>query len=105
MTTQQFSLDERPRRHPDSAFRPIGDEGGLVVLAGKAEVKVLNPVGIAVFALLDGLHSVREIVAAVAEDFDVGGEQALTDVQEFLADLGSQGMLMAPEAESAQETS
>ncbi len=31
-----------PKKHPDSAFRAIGDEGGLVVLPGRAEVKVLN---------------------------------------------------------------
>lgn len=105
MNTPQFSLDGRPKRHPDSAFRSIAADGGLVVLAGKAEVKVLNPVGMTVFALLDGRHSVREIVATVADEFEVDGAQALTDVQEFLADLEMQGMLMAPDAESAQETS
>ena len=105
MTTQEFSLEECPKRHPDSAFRAIGDEGGLVVLAGKAEVKVLNPVGMTVFALLDGRHSVREIAAIVARDFEVDSAQAFTDVQEFLAELGGQGMLLAPNAASAQETS
>ena len=105
MDTLRFRLDDRPRRHPDSAFRSIADEGGLVVLAGRAEVKVLNPVGITIFALLDGAHSVREIAATVAGEFDVDDERALADVHEFLADLGGNGMLSHPAAEPAEETS
>ena len=105
MTAPQFGLSDRPRRHPDSAFRSIADEGGLVVLAGKAEVKVLNPVGMTVFALLDGHHDIRQIVGVVAHDFDVDTTHALSDVQEFLGDLGAHGMLMDPTAASKQETS
>ena len=89
-----------PRRHPDSAFRPVGDEGGLVVLPGRSEVKVLNPVAIKVFGLLDGSHSVDQIAGLVTEEFDVGEEQALEDIHAFLAELDRNGMLEAGEAES-----
>ena len=66
MSSQQY-----PRRHPDTAFRPVGDEGGLVVLSGRAEVKVLNPVAIKVFGLLDGEHSPEQIARAVVDEYDV----------------------------------
>ncbi len=89
-----------PRRHPDSAFRPVGDEGGLVVLPGRSEVKVLNPVAIKVFGLLDGSHSVDQIARLVTEEFDVGEEQALEDIRAFLAELDQHGMLEPGEAES-----
>jgi len=82
-----------PRRHPDSAFRKIGDEGGLVVLPGRAEVKVLNPVGVAVFALLDGSRDVDELAAAVAEEFEIHAEAARRDVLDFLEQLRENGML------------
>jgi hypothetical protein len=82
-----------PRRHPDSAFRKIGDEGGLVVLPGRAEVKVLNPVGVAVFALLDGSRDVDELAAAVAEEFEIDAEAARRDVLDFLEQLRENGML------------
>jgi hypothetical protein len=85
-----------PRRHPDTAFRKVGDEGGLVVLPGRAEVKVLNPVGITVFSLLDGSRNVDELAAKVAEEFDIQTEQARTDVAEFLAELEREGLLAEP---------
>ena len=54
-----------PRKHKDAAYRSVGDEGGLVVLPGKAEVKVLNPVGSLIFSLIDGEHSHADIARAV----------------------------------------
>lgn len=88
---------DRPQRNPETAFRQIGDEGGLVVVPGRAEVKVLNPVGIAIFRLLDGRHTVAEIARAVASEFDVTEERALADVGAFLDELDRNGMLHGPE--------
>jgi hypothetical protein len=82
-----------PRRHPDTAFRQIGEEGGLVVLPGRAEVKVLNPVGIAVFSRLDGSQDVDALAAAVAGEFDIELDQARQDVVEFLKELQREGLL------------
>ena len=87
------SATEYPRRHPDSAFRPVTDEGGLVVLPGRAEVKVLNPVAIKVFGLLDGQHSVEEIAQLVTAEFEVDHEQAISDIRRFLDELERHGML------------
>lgn len=87
------SLPERPRRHPDSAFRPVGDEGGLVVLPGRSEVKVLNPVGIHIFGLLDGTRTAEDLAADVADEFEVGHAEALADVRAFLDELDRNGML------------
>jgi len=86
-------LMDYPRRHPDTAFRQVGDEGGLVVLPGKAEVKVLNPVGIAVFALLDGSRDVDALAATIAGEFEIDLAQAREDVIAFLTELQREGML------------
>ncbi len=94
MTTAPTSPG-RPRRHPDSAFRRIGEEGGLVVLPGRAEVKVLNPVAIEIFGLLDGEHSVDAIVEAIRKEYEVSEEDARRDVVDFLDELGRHGMLAA----------
>ena len=91
------SLEARPRRHPDSAFRPIADEGGLVVLPGRAEVKVLNPVGIRIFGMLDGSHSVEEIAGVIAEEYDVAEAEAQADVSAFVGELAAHGMLAGEE--------
>jgi len=82
-----------PRRHPDSAFRSIGEEGGLVVLPGRSEVKVLNPVAIKVFGLLDGSHSVEAIAREVTAEFEIDEQQAARDIQEFIDSLREAGML------------
>ena len=92
-----------PRRHPDTSFRQIGDEGGLVVLPGKAEVKVLNPVGIAVFSLLDGSRDLDTLAATIAGEFEIELDRAREDVIEFLGELQREGMLA--DAESPIERS
>jgi hypothetical protein len=86
-----------PQRHPEAAFREIDDEeGGLVVLPSKAEVKVLNPVGIRVFSLIDGTRTPEDVARAVIEEFDVDYETALSDVYDFLSELEDSGMLAQP---------
>ena len=84
---------ERPRRLRECAFRPFGDDGGLVVLPGRAEVKVLNPVAIRVFGLLDGEHSIDELAAVVVDEFEVGLDEARADVVRFVRQLDEHGML------------
>jgi hypothetical protein len=74
----------------------VGDEGGLVVLPGRSEVKVLNPVGSKVFSMLDGNHTLDRIASEVAAEFDVTPEQAMDDVREFVAELAADGMLAEP---------
>ena len=93
------AVPDRPRRHPDSAFRSVADEGGLVVLAGRAEVKVLNPAAIRIFGLLDGTRTVEEIAAVIADEFDVAPEAAVADAREFVSDLARHGMLDERSAE------
>lgn len=89
------------QRHPEAAFRPMGEDGGLVVLPQKREVKVLNQVGMQVFTLLDGSRTEDEIVASVAAEFEVSTEEAARDVRDFLDDLRREGMLVDSEPEHA----
>jgi len=100
----QAARQDRPRRHPDSAFRLIGEDGGLVVLPGRSEVKVLNPTGARIFSLLDGTRTREEIASVVAEEFEVTNEQASQDVDEFLDELGQHGMIADPAAREQEIT-
>ena len=93
MTATESGEGTLPRRNPDTSFRAIGDEGGLVVLPGRAEVQVLNPVGIKVYALLDGKHTLADIAREVTAEFDVSEEEALRDAEAFIEDLRRHGML------------
>ena len=93
MATDRPDFPEYPRRDPDTAHRPIGDDGGLVVVPSAATVQVLNPVASSIYSMLDGKHSHDEIVAAVVAEYDVTEEVARKDLKNFLAGLKAKGML------------
>jgi hypothetical protein len=80
-------------RNPNTAYRSIGDEGGLLVLPDKSQVKVLNPTGATIFGLLDGEHTIDEMIVALLDQFDVTPAQARADIEAFLAELESEGLL------------
>lgn len=63
------------------------------MIPGRAEVKVLNPVGIVVFSLLDGTRDVDTLARAVSEEFEISFDSARHDVLEFLLELKHEGML------------
>ena len=88
-----MNVPQRPRRVQECSFRAIGDEGGLVVLPGRSEVKVLNPAAILVFSLLDGEHTTDDIVAKVVEQFDVSEDVARADIEAFVGQLREHGMI------------
>src|SRR5262245_43630377 len=87
------SRSHTPQRTPGSAFRAVGDDGGLVVLPGRAEVKVLNGVGSRIYALTDGKRTVGDLVSQIADEFEVTPDQAAADIEEFLLALEADGLL------------
>ena len=84
----------RPRRNADAAFRRYEGKA-VVVLPSGAEINVLNPSGSLIFELLDGSHTVKEIVEAIRGDYAVDEGDAQDDLMAFLTDLESHGMLAA----------
>ena len=71
------------------------------MLPTQSEVKVLNPVGSVIYAMLDGEHTVQQIVDRIVDEFDVTPDQALTDTDEFLDSLEAEGMLAPVEGSSS----
>ena len=100
-----MASERYPRRHPDTAFRPVDEDGGLVVRPGHAVIEVLNPVGSRIFALLDGKHTVEAIVETVVAEYDVSEETARDDTAAFLGELESHGLLAwdVPETANREE--
>jgi hypothetical protein len=89
-----YGPDERPVRNREAAFRRMeGHE--VVILPSGASTHVLNPAGSLIFEMLDGRHTVNEIVAAIRDEYEVDEERARTDLAEFLAELESLGMMSA----------
>lgn len=72
--------------NPDCPVRQVGP--GLVIMdpAGTA-THSLDEIGAFLWNLLDGRHSVGQVVAALVATYDVEPAQATTDVQDLLAQL------------------
>jgi hypothetical protein len=86
----------RFRRNPDVVERTIADETFLIPVKGdlatRAELFALSEVGQFVWSRLDGRRDTGEIAAEVAREFEVGEEQAGTDVGEFIEQLQQHGL-------------
>jgi hypothetical protein len=80
----------KPR--PDVRFRIVGEEA-VIVRQKDAEVIALNGVGASVLALLDSRRSVREILDALLEEYDVDREALSGDVSRFLSELRDAGVV------------
>jgi len=86
-----MDLDKVYRVSDRIASRKIVDEVILVPLRDKvAEMESLyslNEVGARVYELIDGKRAVRDIVAAIVEEFEVDSRQAESDVTQFVEQL------------------
>ena len=87
-----IDLNRVLRRNPDSAYR-IYDGQATIVLPGRAVVQVLNPVGSLVWDKIDGEQTLEQILELVLGEYDVGRDQALSDLGGFVATLEEQGMV------------
>lgn len=92
MTERSWGPEDRPRRSPDAAFRNYEGERVVVVPSG-AEINVLNDAGGTIFEMLDGQHTVKEIVEAIQEEYEVSRDKARKDLAEFLTALDAHRML------------
>lgn len=81
-----------PRQNEDTAVRTIEGEA-FIVNAETSELHNLNPVGTRVFELVDGAHTVEDIVAVIVDEYEVDGETAKADVIDFLAVLSDKGVV------------
>ena len=79
-------------KSPDAAYRTY-DGQATIVLPSQARVNVLNEVGSAIWERIDGRRSLREILDGIVEEFDITRDQAAADLQAFVADLRTHGMV------------
>ena len=69
------------------------DGQGIVAVAGRSEVNLLNPVGTRVYELVDGQRDMAEITRIIQDEYEAGAADVSAEVAEFLADMTARGML------------
>ena len=81
-----LSLESVPIPQPEVIGRVV-DQEAVLVLPKQGNVKVLNEVGAAIWALLDGKRNIRQISAEICAQFEVETSVAEADTLQFIADL------------------
>jgi len=85
------SAQRRYRRSPEIIVRRIGGETVLVPVRETAEplshIYALNETGAFIWQLLDGEHSIADLVHELVEHYEVSREEAAADIETLLSQL------------------
>jgi coenzyme PQQ synthesis protein D (PqqD) len=90
-------LGEKFIRNNDSVTRQIAGETIIVPIRGGVgdlgSIYTLNEVGTRIWEMIDGRTSVSRIVETIDRQYDVGTEEAATDIAVFLDSLQAAGLI------------
>jgi methyltransferase-like protein len=78
-------------RSPSVVTRKTGNEYILVPVANNIadmdSVYTLNETGAYIWEQIDGKKTLKEIISALTEEYDIDNKTAETDVQEFVSNM------------------
>jgi hypothetical protein len=75
------------------AVSSLTENETIVVLPEKGQVKVLNDVASQVWKMLDGSHSIQQIVKQISVDYEIAEESIQDDILEFVQVLLEREMI------------
>ena len=84
---------DRPIANPTVVFREEFDDWAILFNPDTADAVGTNPVGVAVWKLMDGRRSLKEIVAKIQDQFADVPNAAAQDVTSFIKDLAKRGFV------------
>ena len=84
---------KKPIANPIVVLRKEFDDWAVLFNPDTAEAVGVNPVGVAIWEMLDGKKSIEDIAAQLNQDFaDVPGS-AVQEIQTFIEDLTKRGFV------------
>ena len=84
---------DRPIANPTVVLREEFDDWAILFNPDTADAVGTNPVGVAVWKLMNGRHSLEEIIAAIKHQFADVPDAATKDVAAFVKDLADRGFV------------
>ena len=84
---------DKPIANPTVVLREEFDDWAILFNPDTADAVGTNPVGVAVWKLMDGRHSLAEIVAEIKDQFADVPAAAATEVTAFVKDLAERGFV------------
>ncbi|GAB6075481.1 SynChlorMet cassette protein ScmD [Desulfurobacterium crinifex] len=85
---------EKPIANPDVLLREEFDDWALLFNPNTGKGFGINPVGVFVWKLLDGKHSVNDIVEEVRKNFRNVPDNVDEEVKRFIAALSENGLVV-----------
>ena len=82
-----------PAIGPNVAWQIVDGEAIVVDLASGKTIG-LNATGTFLWSRLDGSSDPRALAAAMAAEFDVAGDEALSDTNEFLSEMSGRELIV-----------
>ena len=84
---------EKPIANPVVVLREEFDDWAVLFDPDTAKAVGINPVGVAIWKLMDGERTLEKIVAAVRDRFNDVPETALKEVAAFVSNLAESGFV------------
>jgi SynChlorMet cassette protein ScmD len=84
---------DKPIANPTVVLREEFDDWAILFNPDTADAVGTNPVGVAVWKLMDGRHSLEEIIAEIKDQFADVPDAATKDVTAFVKDLAERGFI------------
>ena len=85
--------NDKPIANPTVVLREEFDDWAILFNPDTADAVGTNPVGVAVWKLLDGRHSLEEIVAEIKDQFADVPSAAAKAITAFVNDLAERGFV------------
>lgn len=86
-------IKKRPIANPIAVLREEFDDWGVLFNPDTADAVGINPVGIAIWKLMDGEHDLEQIQAEIQDQFAEVPEAAAEEIGAFITDLEERGFV------------
>jgi SynChlorMet cassette protein ScmD len=84
---------DRPQINPIAVLREEFDDWAVLFNPDTAEAVGVNPVGVAIWKLMDGGRSIEQIASSIAVQFDRTPPTVIDEVCKYADELASRGFL------------
>lgn len=95
MERLEINLDARLAVNPNLVLRIEDDDCALLFDPDNGRVQMLNSTAVAIWRQLDGKRSLREVVAALVEEYDGVDEAAVGQILGLVENLSQLGAIGA----------
>lgn len=88
-----MSLADKPLANPDAVLREEFDDWAVLFNPDTADAVGINPIGVAIWRLMDGQHTIGETVAAIQQQFVNVPGSAAEEIEAFIARMVDEGFV------------